>query len=576
MRCIRPLGARRHEDSEVELSVGTAQLIGAAERASLETLNVVRDIQAGFGLGSLLPQIRAMTRLVGGSRRVNVAVVGRFKAGKSSFLNQIIGCDVLPVDVLPATAVITEISYGRVDQATVIFEDGRKEEIDRKRLAEFVTEKENPENAREVQEVHIELSSLGDFRTVCFVDTPGLGSIYSSTTKTCLEWLPEIGAAIVALTLDPPLSEDDLELLHDLVRLTPEILILLTKVDLASAEQVETVRSFMRREIKERLGRDIPVYPYSVKPEFHSLHAKVERYLIERIAAGHEERRREIVDFKTQALVRECRDYLGLALVAAEASEQARADLLALVEREQGHLGQIHTELRLLSRDLKKRTHQALVDGYDDLYAGVLAKVRADFDAQSVTWRGNLARTSARFQEWAATCLARHLGEVLPRGEHFVTLHVAEAEAHFSRAVRAFQDRLSRAVETALAAQFSGATFAAEIQPPCAPDVRVDRTFDIPLDMMWFLVPMFLFRKLISRRLRSQMAWEVEKNLSRLAWQWTEAADSSIDAMARQAEEFITQEAATVADLASARGGQVERVKAVIARLDELAHERET
>ena len=540
-------------------------------RLAPTALDVVRDIQASFHLDSLLPQIRAVTHLARESRIVNVAVVGRFKAGKSSFLNQIIGRDLLPVDVLPATAVITQLYYGPTEQATVIYQDGRKEEIPLDRLAEFVTEKENPENVKQVALVDIESPALEAFRTVRFVDTPGLGSIYTRTTKTCVDWLPEIGAAIVALTLDPPLSEDDLTLIRDLTRFTPEIIILLTKVDLATPEQVERVKSFVRDELKKRLHIEPPIYPYSTKPEYASLRDELRTYLIDRVASRHEERLREIIDHKVRALVQECLDYLALAETAAEVTEQARAELISLVEREQGHLGQIHTEVRLLAADLKRRVHQSLTEGYNALYPQVLAKVRADFDTESKKWRGNLAKTSEQFQDWASRSLSLRLGEVLPQGEQFLSAHLAEAETHFGRIVRAFQDRLSQAVEKALGTRFKGATFTVEIDPPRFPDIHVDKTFDIPLDMVWFLVPMFIFRRLIYWRLRGQIGWEVEKNLTRLAWQWTEAASRSIDQIARQAEDFMQQEATTVRELASASGGQLERVRAAKERLKAAA-----
>ena len=48
---------------------------------------------------------------------IGVAVLGRFKAGKSSFLNDFLGRGILPVGV-PVTAVVTEIRYGAREQGT--------------------------------------------------------------------------------------------------------------------------------------------------------------------------------------------------------------------------------------------------------------------------------------------------------------------------------------------------------------------------------------------------------------------------------------------------------------------------
>ena len=43
---------------------------------------------------------------------ITIAVMGDFSAGKSSFLNQLLGIDTLPVSVLPKTATLTRLIYG--------------------------------------------------------------------------------------------------------------------------------------------------------------------------------------------------------------------------------------------------------------------------------------------------------------------------------------------------------------------------------------------------------------------------------------------------------------------------------
>jgi len=547
------------------------QQMSQARLPSLESgLAAVKDIQADFHLDSLLPQISALSRSLPERHVVNVAVVGRFKAGKSSFLNQIVGREILPVDILPATSVITQISYGPADRATVRFLDGRVEEIALDGLSEFVTERINPENVKQVAVVDVELVSLAAFQTVRFVDTPGLGSIFAQTTKTSLEWLPDIGAAVVAMTVDPPLSDSDLRLLRDVLRFTPEVVILLTKADQVVDEHVQAVETFVSTETRKRLGRDIPIYAYSTKPGFEHLRERLLDHLVDRVVSHHEERLEEILAHKLRTLVRECRDYLALAEAAAEVGENARAELLELTRREQGNLDQVWRAIRVLTLDLERRAHATLAEEYSRLFPVALASIRADFDGESRKWRGHLGKTSEAFQQWADTGLRREMGAVLPCGDTFLAPVLTEAESHFKRAVRGFQDRLAMAIETALGTRFSGAAFQAEIEPPSFPDIRVDKTFDIPLDLVWFLVPMPVFRTLIYRRLRSQLPWEVEKNLIRLAGQWSEAANRSIESMAFQAEEFMSREAATVVELATSSEDKRERVKAAVTKLDEI------
>src|ERR1700683_5639502 len=60
---------------------------------------------------------------------LNIAIFGRFKAGKSSFLNHLLGAPLLPVGVIPVTSVITKIEFGPEERAEVRFLDGRAEPL---------------------------------------------------------------------------------------------------------------------------------------------------------------------------------------------------------------------------------------------------------------------------------------------------------------------------------------------------------------------------------------------------------------------------------------------------------------
>ena len=97
-----------------------------------------------FRIDSLGLQLAACREMRKGGGVVDVAVLGQFKAGKSSFLNGLIGGAVVPVDVLPATAVVTRIGYGPGERAVVHRVSGEALEIPLSRLADFVTERGIP------------------------------------------------------------------------------------------------------------------------------------------------------------------------------------------------------------------------------------------------------------------------------------------------------------------------------------------------------------------------------------------------------------------------------------------------
>jgi hypothetical protein len=195
-------------------------------------------------------------------------------------------------------------------------------------------------------------------------------------------------------------------------------------------------------------------------------------------------------------------------------------------------------------------------------------RVVTDFDLRAPGWRGNLAKTSAAYSEWVAEVLARELGAVSPQGEELLADFVTQAEAGFLRLVGGFQDRLSENVERALRISFAGARFEATLPEVSHPDVRVDRPFDVPLELIWFLVPMPLFRRLIYRRLRGQLAWEMEKNLARLAVDWGEAMAGTVADMAEQARSFIEEELGTLEGLTARSVEERPRVEDALHELE--------
>jgi hypothetical protein len=103
----------------------------------------------------------------------------------------------------------------------VKFQDGHTDQVPLAQISEFISEAENPENAKGVACVRVELPSMERYRGIRFVDTPGLDSVFEHNTDASLEWLPNVGLALVAVGVDPPLSQHDLELIRNLKRYTP-------------------------------------------------------------------------------------------------------------------------------------------------------------------------------------------------------------------------------------------------------------------------------------------------------------------------------------------------------------------
>lgn len=184
-------------------------------------LDRVSGLAGELKLANLQPQIAACRRLFNGSHTIDVAVFGRFKAGKSSFLNSLTGRPALPIGVVPLTAVVTRLRHGVVEKAEVRFLDGTARAVPLEEIGLYVGEDANPNNEKQVAAVEVELPALRGLEPLQFVDTPGLGRAFTHNTQVTLQWLPNVGAALVAVSCEAPLSERDLALLDDLRAHTP-------------------------------------------------------------------------------------------------------------------------------------------------------------------------------------------------------------------------------------------------------------------------------------------------------------------------------------------------------------------
>ena len=533
-------------------------------------LNEIGRICRQFGIHSLRPQLTACAEVLGEGDIVDVAVVGRFKAGKSSFLNTIIGEEVMPVAVLPLTAIVTRVRHGPRNRAIVQQHDGRQYELPVDRLAEVVTERGNPENAKGVAIVDVEVAGLRPYRGVRFVDTPGLGSVYAHNTQTSMEWLPRVGAALLAVSIDHPLSEYDIELLKELGKHTPEVSILLTKADLVSSHDVADVVAFVREQVARVAGAPVRIFPYSTRPGFEELRKAVREYLLEHVAARHEEKAREILLHKLRSLVGECQEYLGMALSAAGAAQEARAELQRQLREERQVLSTVRNELWLLANDLKTRTREECQKRFLEHHSRLVAVLATDLRSTMREWKGNLVRTTEAFERWAGEAFRRQLAPLSEdEGSPLTQQQLAAAQGSLSRVVRAFQDRLAGSIQKALGLTFRGATFQATVKQPARPDVQIGRVFDHPFELLWFVIPMWLFRPLVQRHFLRGLPWEVEKNLHRLTGQWSESIGRTVDDLARQAEDFVREELDTVEGLVAAAQDQRAAVEQAMDLLDQ-------
>jgi len=147
-------------------------------------------------------------------QRFQLAVLGQFKRGKSTFINALLGAPLLPVGVVPLTAVPVFISWCSSPLVRVRFLDCRPDEefstpdsnVICNFLFRFVSEEANPKNQLGIDRVELFHPSPLLSPGIVLIDTPGVGSTLRHNTDTALRVLSECDAAMFVISVDPPIT----------------------------------------------------------------------------------------------------------------------------------------------------------------------------------------------------------------------------------------------------------------------------------------------------------------------------------------------------------------------------------
>ena len=230
-----------------------------------------------------------------------IQVVGTVKNGKSSFTNALIGEDILPVDDIPCTAVVSEVKYGKEKKAIVHFcsplptglldeipevtkryiekynygkgTDGKDVQIpplevpydslykyvaipeqsmdilfDKEKLEAYKAKigKESPYN---VVELFFPASILRN--GVELVDSPGLHEFLPQKDKVTFDYLEKADAAIYLLDATHPVTEEDMKVIELtlLKRGFKDLLMVANRID--RVQKRELMRIYIQAKVQE-------------------------------------------------------------------------------------------------------------------------------------------------------------------------------------------------------------------------------------------------------------------------------------------------------------------------------------
>jgi GTPase SAR1 family protein len=202
----------------------------------------------------------------------NVLVVGEMKRGKSSFVNALIGRDILPTNVDIATCEVFRVSRADQEGYHLRFEDGTAREIAASDLKKYGEQGmrdvgEAPRLDQIIRWIEVDLPSAEFLpKGVNFMDTPGLGSLYAAHGQITQRFVPQADSVIFILDSEKPIIQSEIEFIGKILDVTHNIFFVLTKIDLYDDEHLQVILQrdefLLGEKFKDRLT-EMKIWPFS-------------------------------------------------------------------------------------------------------------------------------------------------------------------------------------------------------------------------------------------------------------------------------------------------------------------------
>ena len=251
-----------------------------------------------------------------------LVIVGEFNAGKSAFVNALVGEKLLEEGVTPTTSRIHVLRYG--DQHA----------------------SESAPSGVRVVKAPVDL-----LRDIHIVDTPGTNAVIREHEQLTNDFVPRSDLVLFVTSSDRPFTESERQFLETIRDWGKKILLVVNKVDiLEQPHQVEEVRSFVRDAATRLLDMTPEIFMVSARLAWRAKHGEPTAWT----ASGFEPLERyvrETLDDQNRFRLK-LANPLGVAGALARRYHAAADERVALLADDVSGLADIERQLTLYRDDL--------------------------------------------------------------------------------------------------------------------------------------------------------------------------------------------------------------------------------
>ncbi len=216
---------------------------GALEALREQTIHLLTDVAAALsGFSDEAQADRTRLQDMASDLREAfflVAIIGEFNAGKSTFINALLGEPLLPMGITPTTEAIELVRYGvQPVRVPTVRQDTSTREWS-----------------------HPNTGGPG----VALVDTPGTGSVFQRHETTAKSFLHRSDLVIFVLSAKRALADAERLYLDLAMQYGKKIILVVNQIDLLDPHERETVRRFIEQQVKQHLNLAPLIFMVSAK-----------------------------------------------------------------------------------------------------------------------------------------------------------------------------------------------------------------------------------------------------------------------------------------------------------------------
>jgi len=267
-----------------------------------------------------------------------LVIVGEFNAGKSAFINALLGRTLLKEGVTPTTAEINILKYGEISQRQAL--DARMQLFQ--------------EPLEILQQINI-------------VDTPGTNAIIREHQTITENFVPRSDLVLFITSADRPFTESERSFLSQIKDWGKKVILVINKIDIFETEaELQQVVDFVRQNGRNLLGTAPEVFPVSARRALRAKQGEPERWT----ASGFEALERFIHDTLDEAsrLRLKFLNPLGVGDRLISKYSEITDNRLTLLQDDVETLDNLERQLDIYRQDMERDFRFRLADIENILY----------------------------------------------------------------------------------------------------------------------------------------------------------------------------------------------------------------